>query len=105
MDKRDSCGLDNMGDDFSSIIIGVPLMEHIKNPFKPYSQNYRLLERLKLGPTTNSEIIRLMSIFNSTGRISDVRKHLKSVGYDIVAKPIRNGIYVYQIKDNETWNG
>ena len=37
MDKRDSCGLDNMGDDFSSIcrvvlrIIGVSLMEHIKN--------------------------------------------------------------------------
>ena len=31
MDKRDFCGLDDMGDDFSSIIIGVPLMEHIKN--------------------------------------------------------------------------
>jgi len=66
--------------------------------FTPGSQNYRLYERLLMGPTSNSFIVRDMLIFNSTGRISDIRKALKPHLMDVEAKRVRDGLFVYELK-------
>ena len=67
------------------------------NPFKYGSQNWRLYERLKEGPTTNIEIVSQMHILNSTGRVSEIREFLKGNCMDLVAKPLGSGHWVYHI--------
>ena len=66
--------------------------------FTPGSQCFRLYDRLLKGPVTNSEIVRDMGIFNSTGRASDLRKALKPHLMDVEAKRVRDGLFVYHLK-------
>jgi hypothetical protein len=67
----------------------------MNNPFQSGTQNHRLLERLKVGPLTNVEIVRDMAILNSTGRISDLRAR----GFDVKSEPKKNGIWVYTLRN------
>jgi len=67
------------------------------NPFKYGSQNWRLYERLKEGPTTNIEIVGQMFILNSTGRISEIREYLKKHCLDLAAKPLGSGRWEYRL--------
>ena len=68
--------------------------------FKPGSQNDRLYRRLLKGPVTNSEIVRAMGIFNSTGRVSDIREKIRPHLMDVKAEhiPGTDGQWVYQLK-------
>ena len=66
--------------------------------FSQGSQSYQLYERLLKGETTNAEIVRQMGIFNSTGRISDIRKVLKPYLMDIEATRINKGLFSYRLK-------
>jgi len=68
-----------------------------QNPFKKGSQNFRLYERLMKGPVTNSEIIREMGVFNSTGRCSEVREFVKQHGIDLIARPLGEGLWQYNL--------
>lgn len=56
--------------------------------FKPGSQNHRIYCRLLCGPVTNSEIVREMNVFNSTGRCADIRKALRPYLLDVSARRI-----------------
>lgn len=66
--------------------------------FTAGSQSYRIFERLLQGPVSNSEIVRDMGVFNSTGRISDIRKALKPHLMNVEAKRIRDGLFVYELR-------
>lgn len=66
--------------------------------FTPGTQNYNLYERLLRGEVTNAEIVRQMGIFNSTGRISDIRAALKPHLMDIEASRIKKGLFKYELK-------
>ena len=66
--------------------------------FSPGTQSYLLYERLLAGEVTNSEIVRQMNIFNSTGRISDIRQAIKPYLMDIEATRINKGLYTYKLK-------
>jgi len=66
--------------------------------FSPGTQSYQLYERLLAGEVTNSEIVRQMGIFNSTGRISDIRAKLKPYLMDIEASRIDKGLFKYTLK-------
>lgn len=57
----------------------------ILNPFKRGSQNHRLLERLKEGPVSNREIMR-MYIPKYTGRLSEIREMLRPFLMDLKAE-------------------
>ena len=69
-----------------------------ENPFYYGSQNWLLYDRLTQGPVTNSEIVRDMGIFNSTGRISDIRRRLQGVGLEVVGEQIQKGLWSYKLK-------
>ena len=62
------------------------------------TQCRRLYERLLEGPVTNAEIVRGLGIFNSTGRVSDLRKALLPYGVDVVAKRIQRGLFEYRLQ-------
>jgi hypothetical protein len=66
--------------------------------FTPGTQSYLLYERLLRGEVTNSEIVRQMNIFNSTGRISDIRAKIKPYLLDIEATRINKGLFSYKLK-------
>jgi len=67
------------------------------NRFKKGSQSWRIYERLKNGPVTNSEIIRELRIFNSTGRCSEIRAFLRDHGLDLIARPLGDGLWQYRL--------
>ena len=71
------------------------------NTFKKGSQNWQIYERLKNGPVTNSEIIRELNIFNSTGRASEIRRFLREHGLDLIARPLGNGLWQYRLPQRE----
>ena len=79
---------------------GLPLFEYrpLENPFTYATQNWRLLERLRQGPTTNVEIVKDLNIFNSTGRISEVRQGLAETGWTVDSKRIRGGLWEYSVR-------
>jgi hypothetical protein len=62
------------------------------------TQCHRLYERLLEGPITNAEIVRGLGIFNSTGRISDIRAALKPYCVDVVARRIQRGLFEYRLR-------
>jgi hypothetical protein len=70
------------------------------NPFKPGSQNFRLYNRIKEGAVTNAEIIRTHGIFNSTGRISEIREFLAPHGIRLECQRVKDGLFQYSIKGN-----
>ncbi len=61
------------------------------------TQTERILEALRKGPLTNADIVRAMNIFNSTGRISDLRKQ----GYRIEARKVRGGLWEYKLMPDQ----
>lgn len=68
------------------------------NIFTPGTQNYRLYERIKMGPLLLSELHRQMGM--DTARIRDVRNLLlKRRGYTIDCKIVRRGETEYKIMD------
>ena len=66
--------------------------------FTPGTQSYLLYERLLRGEVTNAEIVRQMNIYNSTGRISDIRAAIKPYLLDIEATRITKGLFKYELK-------
>jgi hypothetical protein len=68
--------------------------------FKYGSQNYRLYQRLLLGPVENIEVVHKMNILNSTGRSADIRRAVKPYLMDVVATPVkgREGVWEYRLK-------
>jgi hypothetical protein len=67
--------------------------------FRRGSQNFQLYSELLKGPVTNEHIVRRMGIFNSTGRVSDIRKKIRPYMMDVCASAIGDGgLYVYNIK-------
>ncbi|HPC03409.1 MAG TPA: hypothetical protein PKY58_04850 [Syntrophales bacterium] len=73
------------------------MAESISNPFRHGTQNHMLLERLRLLPILNHEIVRELGILKYTGRISDVRKKLRIQGFDLVARKIQGEVHEYRI--------
>ena len=63
------------------------------NPFRIGSQNYRILERLRLGPITNYQIVKWFGVLKYTGRLAEIRK----AGYKILATKIKGGVWSYQL--------
>lgn len=58
------------------------------------TQTERLLDYLRANPGCSSmDIVRDLSIVNTTGRISDLRKE----GHDIVATRDRRGVYRFRL--------
>ena len=66
--------------------------------FSQGSQSYRIYEQLLRGELTNVEIVRGMGVYNSTGRISDIRKVLKPYLLDIEATRVNKGLFKYTLK-------
>lgn len=67
--------------------------------FKPGSQNHAVYTALLHGPVTNAEIVRKLGVFNSTGRVSDIRKKLRPYMMDVQATPMgTGGLYVYNLR-------
>lgn len=83
---------------------GLPILDLIarsafpENPFTVGTQNWRLWERLRQGPVTNAEIVRELNIFNSTGRISEVRQALAGTGWTVDTKWIKRGLFEYSVR-------
>jgi hypothetical protein len=67
------------------------------NPFRLGTQNHVLLERLRFGPVFNHEIVRELNILKYTGRISEVRKKIRSQGFDLVERKIQGDVHEYRI--------
>jgi len=65
---------------------------------RPGSQTCRLYERLLEGAVTNAEIVRAMGIFNSTGRVSDLRERLRPFLMDVYSRPVKVGLWEYQLR-------
>jgi hypothetical protein len=68
------------------------------NPYKTGSQNYRLYNRIMEGPITNAEIIRTHGIFNSTGRISEIREFLAPHGIKLHCERVHDGLFEYRLQ-------
>ena len=82
-------------------MVQLRIFRHYPTPatlFTPGTQCYILFERLLRGEVTNSEIVRQMGIFNSTGRISDIRAAIKPYLLDIEASRINKGLWKYNLK-------
>ena len=54
--------------------------------FRPGSQNFRVYERLLIGPVDNGELPRTMRINKYTSRISEIRAALKPHLMDVRAE-------------------
>ena len=54
--------------------------------FRPGSQNFRVYERLLIGPVDNGELPRKMFVNKYTSRISDIRKALRPHLMDVRAE-------------------
>lgn len=67
-----------------------------ENPFKPGSQNYRLLEALRRGPLFNYEIQRKIGALAHTARTRDLRRR----GFPVMTEkvPDRQGVYISYLK-------
>lgn len=68
------------------------------NPWKAGTQNFRLYERMKQGPVTNAEIVRTHGIFNSTGRVSDIREFLAPHGIKLHSERLHDGKWEYRLQ-------
>lgn len=64
----------------------------------PETQLYRLYNRLLQGPVTNSEIVREMGIFNSTGRAADLRELLRPHLIRVEANRIVKSLWEYRLE-------
>lgn len=69
----------------------------LSNTFRMGTQNHALLERLRFGPVFNHEIVRELGILKYTGRISEVRKKIRSQGFDLVERKIQGDVHEYRI--------
>ena len=64
------------------------------NPFQIGSQNYRLLERLRRGPTTNKEMVDKMRLFKYGGHLSELR----AKGFNVEGVQVLKGLWEYRLK-------
>jgi hypothetical protein len=71
------------------------------NPYKPDTQKHRLYESLKSGPISNSHVVRDLGIFNSTGRLSEIREYLMLHGIHLNCRRIKDGLYEYSVSRPE----
>jgi len=67
----------------------------MSNPFKPGTQNYRILERLREGPASNSELVKYA--LNYTARISEIRAKIHEQGICVTEKPLGCGRSEYRL--------
>jgi hypothetical protein len=67
----------------------------LANPFSPKSQNYRILERLREGPASNSELVKYA--LNYTARISEIRVKIREQGLCVTEKPLGGGRSEYRL--------
>jgi len=65
---------------------------------KPGSHSDRIYRRLLEGELTNSEIVRGIGCYNSTGRISGIRKKLRPYLLDIEARRVSEGLFSYRLR-------
>lgn len=63
------------------------------------SQTARIYRRLLLCPVTNREIVVTMQIFNSTGRVSDLRLVLHPFGVTVNARKLKKGLWEYYLEE------
>ena len=73
------------------------MAERLSNTFRIGTQNHILLERLRFGPVFNHEIVRELNILKYTGRISEVRKKIRTQGFDLVERKIQGDVHEYRI--------
>lgn len=73
----------------------------MQNPFKPGCQNYKMLERLRQGPATNTELSK--EWLNYTGRISDIRARIKTQAMTIAKRNIGGGLVEYRLASTESY--
>ncbi len=73
--------------------MGLP--DYSQNPFMVGSQNYRLLERLRIGPVSNAEIVHKLRMLKYTGRLSEIRRK----GFNVLATKVadKRGVFIYQL--------
>jgi len=76
---------------------GKTMAERLSNPFHKGTQNHALLERLRIGPVMNHEIVLELNILKYTGRISEVRKKIRPQGFDVAGRKIRGGVHQYRL--------
>lgn len=67
----------------------------MNNPFRPGSQKYRILERLREGPANSSELAKYA--LNYTARISEIRAKISEQGLGVLEKPLGGGRSEYRI--------
>lgn len=60
-------------------------------------QNGLILERLKQGPATGPELMRLAGAMNFSARVSNIRAFLKGSGQTVASKRIEGGVWEYSI--------
>jgi hypothetical protein len=65
----------------------------------PRSQNYRLYDRLLVGPVTNEEISSRdgLHLLSYARRISEVRRKLRPLNWDIKAYRVTGSLFAYQL--------
>ena len=86
------------GDGTKGLPLFRPVVSKPRNPFVCGSQNWRIYERLvEDGAITNAEIVQKMGVFNSTGRISDIRKRLEAEGWTVRSADIGGGLWKYEL--------
>lgn len=61
------------------------------------SQTARIYRRLLVCPVSNRELVVNMGVFNSTGRVSDLRLALHPFGVTVDARRIKKGLWEYSL--------
>jgi hypothetical protein len=69
----------------------------MNNPFRPGSQKYRILERLREGPANSSELAKYA--LNYTARISEIRREIQNQGLSVSERPINRSLSEYRISN------
>lgn len=69
----------------------------MNNPFRPGSQKYRILERLREGPANSCELAKYA--LNYTARISEIRREIRNQGLSVSERPINRSLSEYRISN------
>jgi hypothetical protein len=75
---------------------------NIPNPFRPGSQNYRLLEWLKQRPATTGDLLYSLRFGSHPRRVKEVRDYLETLGYKVVTSQIKSNLFQYRIYEMAT---
>jgi hypothetical protein len=72
------------------------LKERLENPYRPYSQNWYILEALQQGKVTNTDLVTGRvgrKIYKYSSRIAELR----SAGFPVIAHHLHDGLWEYQL--------